>query len=184
MCKKINWEERKVDWTDDENYPIGILDVTDFFVFADWQKWNLWSFKHRTTVLKYEIVLHMRKNLIIWCSGPWTGRSSDQGIFNQQLKNVLKENEKIVSDSGYNGPHFIRPLSTKKRKLDEDEKYHNWDIHSTSAKLENLNNLFKFFGCMRNYWRHGIQKHKLAFYVILNIVQIKMQQQPLRKKSK
>ena len=125
----------------------------------------------------------MKKDLIVWCSGPWTGRCSDQGIYNQKLKQLLGSDEKLVSDSGYKGDHFFRPINPKKRKLNEEEKLYNWDVHSTSAKLENVNNLFKKFACMRNYWRHGIQKHKIAFYIILNIVQIKMQYQPIRKKN-
>jgi hypothetical protein len=123
----------------------------------------------------------MKKDLIVWCSGPWTGRTSDQGIYNLQLRMQLEnKNEKVVSDSGYKGNHFVRPLP-RKRKLNEEEKMYNWDVHSTSARIENVNSLIKKFGSMSSYWRHGIQKHKLAFYVILNIVQIKMQQQPLRK---
>jgi len=80
----------------DPNFPVGIIDVTDFFVHTVWQPWNCWSFKHRTQVLKYEIVLHMNKDLITWCSGPWTGRSNDQGIFNQKLKFFLSEGDKLV----------------------------------------------------------------------------------------
>jgi hypothetical protein len=175
-----------LDWTNDENYPVGIIDVTDFFVNSFWQPWNLWSWKHRKTVLKYEIVLHMNRDLIIWCSGPWTGRTNDQGIFNSQLKNVLKKNERLVSDSGYNGEHFIKSIDKKKlgRNLNEQEKIFNWERTSISARIENLNERFKKFNCLRSSWRHGILKHKIAFYIILNLCQIKLQIQPLRKNKK
>jgi len=159
---------------------MGVIDVTDFFINSYWQPWNCWSWKHRKSVLKYEIVLHMTKELIIWCSGPWTGRSSDQGIFNSKLKNILKNKEKLVSDPGYKGEHFITSIK-KKRKLSSEEKFFNWERHAISARIENLNERFKKFSCLRNSWRHGIQKHKIAFYVILNIVQINLQLQPLRK---
>ena len=64
------------------------------------------------------IVLHIEMDLIPWCSGPWTGRTSDQGIFNQKLRHVLAEKgETVVSDSGYKGAQVITPPSAKKRKL-------------------------------------------------------------------
>ena len=134
--KKINWNERFWCWTNDKNYPVGVLDVTDFDVNCDIDPWNLWSWKHRRKVLKYELVLHMDKDLIIWCSGPWTGRTSDQGIFNLSLKKNLQEGEKLVSDCGYKGPNFVTPISNKKRKLDYNEKFHNWTCHTISARIE------------------------------------------------
>ena len=179
---KIDWEERHLNWKKEQTVPVGVLDVTDFDVNVDFMPYNFWSFKHRRKVLKYEIVLHMEMDLMVWCSGPWTGRTSDQGIFNQKLRNVLAEkDERVVSDSGYKGAQVITPLP-RKRKLDSDEKYNNWQCHALSARLENLNGRFKKFLCLKHPWRHNIQNHKVVFYIILNLVQIGMQINPLRRR--
>jgi hypothetical protein len=124
----------------------------------------------------------MNQDIMIWISGPWTGRTSDQGIFNQLLKDVIKD-ELVVSDSGYKGKNFVAPLSKKNIETSED-KYYNWECHAISARIENVNSRFKQFGCLKQTWRHDIQNHKVAFYVIANIIQIKLYLQPLRKNIK
>ena len=71
---------------------MGVLDCTEYIVQDTKEKpWNLYSWKHRSKALKYEIVLHMEQDLILWASGPWTGRTNDQGVFNQQLKKILEK---------------------------------------------------------------------------------------------
>ena len=158
---------------------MGILDVTDFLVNSDQQPWNLWSWKHRFKVLKYEIVLHMKKNLIVWWSGPWTGRSNDLGIYNQKLKQILTtENEKLIADSIYRTNNCIISL---KNPTSNFGKRYNWEIHSISARLENVNSRLKQYFCLKHFWRHDIKKHKWAFAIIVNLIQIRMQIHPLRK---
>jgi hypothetical protein len=156
---------------------MGILDVTDFLVNCEDHPWNLWSFKHRFNVLKYEIVLHMKKDLIVWWSGPWTGRTNDMGIFNQRFRNLLGD-EKLVADSIYKCDNCIIAYKEKNTQF---KKRFNWECHAISAKIENLNSRLKQFYCLKHPWRHDIKKHKWAFTIIINLNQIKLQTNPLRK---
>lgn len=179
--KLINWKDRHYKWTKDNKYPMGVLDCTEYIVQDTKEKPGIFTWKHRSKALKYEIVLHMEQDLILWASGPWTGRTNDQGVFNQQLKNILEQNnEKLVSDSGYKGKYFINALPISS---DKDVRLHNWECRAISARLENVNARLKQFLCLKHPWRNQLNRHKIVFFVVLNILQMKLQYQPLRKRN-
>jgi hypothetical protein len=77
-------------------------------------------------------------------------------------------NEKMVADKIYTGDsHFICPL-----KLPHFNKRYNSAIHKVRQNIERVNRRLKIWYCLKNQWRHSLEKHFIVFGVVCKLTNL------------
>ena len=107
----------------------------------------------------------------MWIHGPFpAGHYSDIKIFRRALKYVLESTgERAEADDGYKGEPFSIDLPSEGCCGDRIQKKIKAKVRS---RHESVNRLFKNFGCLKQRFRHNLNKHKLCFDAVATIVQI------------
>ncbi len=117
---------------------------------------------------------------IVSIEGPRTGSAHDVSIWKgSSFKGLLKENEFVLGDKGYQGDEVII-VPWKKNQL---VFMYQWAFNLYHAHyritVERTLGRMKFFKCLQVRWRHELSLHHIAFYVIANIVNIDLFFHPL-----
>ena len=150
------------------------VDGTDFMIYEPRPFSGMWlSHKFEKSGLRYEIGLCIQTGLIAWIHGPFpAGRWNDIKVFRYKLKHALPLGERVECDRGYRGEYYKIDLPYEcigNGRLQTRIK----DL--VRARHENLNRRFKQFGCLKQIFRHPIQKHVAVFSAIAAIVPISLE---------
>lgn len=116
------------------------------------------SFKYKgKSALRYEVGLDILEGNLIWIRGPYpAGKYNDITIFRDCLAHQLEPYERVVADKGYVGeaPQFVKCPNSKTLR-----KEHRRMTHQVSARHETINARFKFWGILKQVYRHDIDDH-------------------------
>ena len=143
------------------------LDGTDCPI-QEPQPFNKKYFSHKFhgPGLKYEIGICITTGWICWYNGPFPCGNPDVNIARLGVIRYIATGEKILADGGYNDgnrffstPTGINDVTQRMRSL-------------CRARHETVNGRMKNFKVLSTRFRHGLEKHKICFTAILNIVQI------------
>jgi hypothetical protein len=131
------------------------------------------SHKFNHAALKYEIAMCIFKPKCVWINGPFRGGENDMVIFRSGLKAKIQPGKLVVADRGYRTSRpDERPIMSTPNELDSKE-LGNFKSRAR-ARHETFNGRLKFFGCLGNTFRHGVEKHKFVFEAVCVIVQYQM----------
>lgn len=125
-----------------------------------------YSHKFKQAGLNYEIGLSLTESKILWVNGPFPAATHDITVFRRDLIHKIPAGMKAIGDSGYRGePEFI---ATKSR-LDPPivRKFKS----RARSRHETVNNRIKKFNCIKEQFRHGIEKHKTVFEAVCVLCQ-------------
>ena len=144
------------------------VDDTDFLIPRRGKAF--YSHKFNKSALRYEVALCILTGDIVWINGPYEpGLWNDLTIFQNSLQSNLEEQERVEADDGYIGAHpefakcprgFADPAETLAMQA------------RVRHRQETINLRFKFFGAMKQTWRHEIGRHGIAFRAIAIILQL------------
>jgi hypothetical protein len=174
---------KKIVWDESLNDP----DTQIFIISVDGTDFRMWERKHPTMNLnrkdcskkfnhgavKYEIGLDTFRAKCVWINGPFRGGKHDVTIFREdglKAKMLSAAPGKIANgDRGYVGEVGI--MATP-----------NENDHEALAKFksrarlrhETFNGRLKFFSCLSDTFRHGVDMHKLALEAVCVTVQYQM----------
>jgi hypothetical protein len=180
MQKKIDWQNLK---RANSFYPIlGVVDCTEF-KFQTGEKWLYLGHKKYPT-LKYLLVINAESDYIGYAYGPIKGRISDITLLRETALKKLKPNEYLIGDPGMAGEYqLITPYKANQNRDQGEKPLHNWICHALSARIEQINQKFKVWFCLKNPWRHDSALHQKVFTIILNLIQSNLKEHPLRRKK-
>ncbi|KAI0556617.1 hypothetical protein FGB62_352g06 [Gracilaria domingensis] len=133
------------------------------------RKWSFAVVRSISTLnlvnLKNRFCPHTFQNEILWINGPFgCGDNPDSKIFDYRLNHVLLQNEKIVTDNGYEQEKCITPDNVQ----DSVKKQH----LMFRARHEKLYSRFKHFSSLEQRFRHTLKKHVDFLYAVANIIQV------------
>jgi hypothetical protein len=76
----------------------------------------------------------------------------------------------IIADKGYRGEatKIVTPVAQNGHPMNRQHKL-------IMARHEHINKRIKDFTLMSRVWRHGWQSHILAFYAVVSLTQIKLE---------
>ena len=83
------------------------------------------------------------------------------------IDDVLPIGERVIGDKIYTDDRFIHIPK-------EGEHEFHRTIRILLARHETVNKRIKDYKCMRELWRHGWEKHIIAFNAITNLVELKL----------
>lgn len=117
------------------------------------------SHKSNSAGLNYELAISVFSNQLVWMSGPHPAGRSDIQVFRQEdgLKDKIPAGKKLIADNGYRGERSI--ISTP----------------NSQDPQPAFNGKIKNFSALAEPFRHGINKHKIAFEAICIIVQYQLE---------
>ena len=131
-------------------------------------KWH--SHKFHGAGLHYEIAMNIQNGYIVWLNGPFPcGNYNGIKIFKNGLQKKLADGEKVEADGIYRGVDGVRSKGDFASKSDKRAK------GKARARHETGNGRLKFFGCLKETWRHPLAKHKHAFAAVVVIVQLSIE---------
>lgn len=122
---------------------------------------SYYSHKFKGGGLTYEIAICMRSDDIVSFNGPFPAAKHDLTMFRSSLKTKLLPWEKVRGDKGYRG--------------DPKVVINQWeDIQGQGVQWhhEHINKRMKQFNCLRQMFRHDLNKHQLCFKAVMTITQI------------
>ena len=124
------------------------------------------SHKFKGPGLRYEVVVGLREEGILWVNGPFPcGSWPDLKIARDGLVNFLEAGEKVIADGGYRGDdHFLTPTG-----INDD---YSRVMAVVRARHETVNGRLKSFNVLDSKFRHSIAKHGICFMAVVNLVQI------------
>lgn len=176
-AKKIVWDSS----LDDPNTQIFIttVDGTDCRI---WEKKHphlpvdkkFFSQKFNHCGVKYEIGISVYHSKVVWINGPYRAGEHDKTVLRKPdgLKTKVKEGKLVIADAGYVSSRadeqFLAVPNAKDPKELKNFKSRARCHHET------FNGHIKFFKCLSETFRHGIEKHKIAFEAVCVIVQYQM----------
>ena len=191
LCKtKIVWDKD----LDDPNTERFIVSV-DGVDFEIWEKKHrlfnqnkkMCSKKHNGAGLKYEIAMSTFKSKCVWIRGPFRGGKHDISIYRgdeneedaeirhelglppyEALQDKIKPGKYVNADRGYQSGKGIAPPNPSDPK--DLAKFKS----RGRARHETFNGRLKFYGVLRDCFRHGLHKHKSAFEAVAVTVQYQM----------
>ena len=95
------------------------------------------------------------------------GIYNDLQIARKSFTSCLLPGEKAIADKGYLGEkYFVTPNTLF---------YNRIMLKRIMARHEVVNQRIRSFQCMRQMFRHGLEKHKICFQAVIKLVQIKLQ---------
>jgi hypothetical protein len=145
------------------------VDGTDFSVAEPYPFETKWfSHKFKGPGLRYEVAVCIQTGDIVWTYGPFPcGRFPDLKIFWRRLMGMLQQGEKVEADNGYRGErHKIRTPQDYLNEADRKAK------SNARARHETVNKLFKQWGCLKQTFRHPLQRHILCFNAVAVLTQL------------
>jgi len=173
----------KVKWIpslDDTNKETFILSVdgTDFRIWEPKHPTlpidkGMMSHKFKHAALKYEIAISVQQSKVCFFSGPYRGGEHDLEIFRKALKNKIKDGKKVIADGGYATSRTDERMLSLPNPLDS-RQLKNFKSRSR-LRLETFNGRLKKYEVLNQTFRHGIEKHRLAFEAVLVTCQYVME---------
>lgn len=170
--KKIVWDEKKYSSANEAIFIITI-DGTDFKI---WEPKHpsmpldkgFYSKKFAHGAVKYEIAVDLYSSKCVWINGPFRGGFNDKSMYESGLRDKIPKGKLGIVDGGYKGfkelcipnPKDPKPLRQFKSRA--------------RLRHETFNGRLKFFNCLSQTFRHGMNKHKLAFEAVCVTVQYQM----------
>lgn len=121
-----------------------------------------YSHKFNGPGLAYELALSIFENKLVWMRGPFKPSKSDLGIYQGELKGMLPVDKRVVCDGGYrdkNDPRLATPNSHDDPKLLSFKS-------RCRMRQESFNKRIKRFGCLRQDFRHSVDRHGDCFEAI------------------
>ena len=125
------------------------------------------SHKFKGAGLRYELAVCIQTGDIVWLNGPYPcGQFNDIKIFKENLQKKLEKNEKVEADGIYRGVNGTRSKGDFVSRSDQRAK------SKARGRHETVNGRIKNWACLRDVWRHPLDKHKYAFAAVVVITQI------------
>jgi len=148
------------------------IDVTAFRIYRPSNERIFYSVKHKCHVLKYEFVVDLVSELIIWFNGPWEGSKHDLTITRKLLIYEMEEDEKFIVDKAYIGcKYFLISNRNPQKKEREISKL----ISKFQFVIKRKNGRIKDFYLFRNDWRgHDFGLHKKFVYILCNVMNMEI----------
>ena len=143
------------------------VDGTDFRINEPYPFNPMWySHKFSGPGVRYKVVVGLREEGILWVNGPFPcGGWPDLRIARAGLVHVLQPGERVIADSGYRGDdHFLTPTGLNDQFSRVTAVFR--------ARHESVNGRLKTFNVLSCTFRHGLDKHKICFLAVVNMVQI------------
>jgi hypothetical protein len=142
-------------------------------------KW--YSHKLNGPGVSYEIAISVRRNNVLWISGPHHASKHDITIFRGGKKDdknkdrtalyfKIPEGKRVIGDSGYQG----EPMKISVSK-DEDSKDVKKFFARAKSRQETFNSRVKSFLITDLPFRHGFERHGSAFESVCIAVQYDME---------
>jgi len=131
------------------------------------------SHKFKHAALKYEIAISVQQSKVCFFSGPYRGGEHDLEIFRKALKNKIKDGKKVIADGGYATSRTDERMLSLPNPLDS-RQLKNFKSRSR-LRLETFNGRLKKYEVLNQTFRHGIEKHRLAFEAVLVTCQYVME---------
>ena len=122
------------------------------------------SHKFKGAGLRYELAVCIQTGDIVWLNGPYPcGQFNDIKIFKENLQKKLEKNEKVEADGIYRGVNGTRSKGDFVSRSDQRAK------SKARGRHETVNGRIKNWACLRDVWRHPLDKHKYAFAAVVVI---------------
>jgi hypothetical protein len=173
--KKIVWNPR-LDSPESEIFIITV-DGTDFRVHEKMHPTlpidrTQYSMKYHHGALKYEIGMAVFSPQCVWISGPHRGGKHDLAIFREGLKHKIAPGKRVIADRGYITSKADEKMLSPPDDMDSKALYN----FKSRARLrhETFNGRLKNFQCLKETFRHDLEKHKMTFEAVCVIVQYQM----------
>jgi hypothetical protein len=185
-AKKIVWD----DSLNDQNTEIFCVSVdgTDFRI---WEKKHptmpvdtgMCSVKFKHGAVKYELGISVFRPKLVWMNGPFRGGEHDLTIFRgvprldgreDSLKAKIRPGKMVIADRGYASNTRSDEMGLMATPNDMDPKELKNFKSRVRCRHETFNGRLKAFKCLSETFRHGIEKHKIAFEALCVIVQYQM----------
>jgi hypothetical protein len=136
---------------------------------------GFWSFKFRSTGLRYEVCLCILTGDIVWVNGPFPcGDWNDLTIFRQALKSELGEAERVEADDGYVGedPETAKSAGCVLHNPDKKIKMVRQRVRS---RQETVNKRLKQFNVVHGCFRHNPMFHGSCFFACAVLTQLSIE---------
>lgn len=176
-AKKIVWP---ADWSSD--------DAEIFAITADGVDFRMWEKKHpkynldpkqcskkfNHGAVKYLIAIAVFRRKAVFIDGPYRGGLHDLEMFRQKLKaKIQAARKKCITDRG-----FRSKLRDEQACLSLPDPMDSKQLGNFKSRArlrhETFNGRIKFFRILSDTFRHGEEKHKLAFEAVVVTVQYQM----------
>ena len=165
------WDNRANQPTnEDGTFAYVCIDGTDFLIREPQPFSRGWySYKFNHAGVRYIIATSLYSGEIMYVEGPFPcGHWSDLRIFRRNLRQNLMPAEMVVADRGYRGePSCITPY-------DAFEPHVMYLMSVARARHEGVNGMYKQFRCLRDMYRHSLNKHSWIFKAVTVLVQLKL----------
>lgn len=124
------------------------------------------SHKFKGPGLRYEIGISIHDDTIVHANGPFKcGDFPDVKIFQNELKQKLLRNEKVIADNGYKDNKCLRASHLNNA--------HHKRFHGRArGRHEVVNGKMKRFSILKSKFRHNLDLHSIFFYSILKLTQL------------
>lgn len=133
-----------------------------------WEGW--FSHKLNRPGVRYEVGLCIQTGCIVWINGPFPcGEWPDLRITRESLIYMLDDGEHYVADGGYYDRNQFAVTPTGNHAFMDRQRA------TVRARHETVNSRFKFFGCLRQLFRHDLKKHGEFFRAVAVIVQTEIE---------
>ena len=144
------------------------VDGTDFWIQEPTEfdpKW--YNHKINGPAVSYEVAMCVKTGEIVWINGPFAaGRWDDRGIARLCLNEMLDDGEKYIADGGYFDGYQWAETPDGTHSLEQR-------MYALSrARHETVNGRFKNWRCLKQQYRHSLEKHGPLFRSVAAIVQI------------
>ena len=138
---------------------------------------DYFSHKDGHAALLYEIAIKLFDNshkCVCWRSGGDPASKHDLTKFKEGLMGKVPAGRKLIADKGYRGVYDKISVANS---LDNDEVS---DFKNRArARQESFNYRLERYECMRTKFRHGIEKHTIAFDAVMVLCCYEMKDEPL-----
>lgn len=175
-AEKIVWDRS----LDDPNTQV-------FIITVDGVDCHIWEPKHPTlpidkaywshnkfnkAAVKYEIGINVFESKCVWIKGPVKPVVKNLPTFKQELKHKIMPNKLVIADTAYQSSEpDLQMLATP--NTNDSSELKNFKSRAR-LRHETFNGRLKFFKCLADVFRHGVDKHKMAFEAVCVIVQYQM----------
>jgi len=131
---------------------------------------KFYSHKHHEAAVNYEVALSLWEPRVVHLNGPGKASVHDVTVFRKKLKEKTPAGKRGIGDKGYRGERGV--ISTPcSHDTAEVRRFKS----RARARQETFNARIKFFGCLAQRFRHGINRHQQCFEAVCVIVQYQME---------
>jgi hypothetical protein len=128
---------------------------------------------------KYEVGSHVVESEILWVSGPFRGGESDIKIAEGGLLRLLTPGELVIGDMAYSSHPTMLTVSQAPAGVENLPPVERL-ISKHRQKIENLNGRLKDWKILKNEWRGTQDQHQMIFTVICKLLNIDLEEVPIR----